>query len=165
MTSPQGSIDLINFLTENKLNKKLIIGTTGHADDQLKIIKEYAKKNAVVICSNFSNGIQNMVKMIRNLDKIWQTAKIIDLHHINKKDAPSGTALLLKRELEKRYIIVEIESIRKDEIIGTHIITLKGINEELTLSHNVENRDIFATGCINLIEKIKTKPNGLYDFI
>jgi DNA-binding transcriptional MocR family regulator/dihydrodipicolinate reductase len=165
VTTPQGSIDLINFLTENKLNKKLIIGTTGHTDDQLKIIKEYAKKNVVVLCPNFSNGIQNMIKMIRNLDKVWETAHIIDLHHINKKDSPSGTALLLKRELEKRYIIVEIVSIRKDEIIGTHIITLKGENEELELKHVAENRDIFATGCINLIEKIKTKPNGLYDFI
>ena len=40
--------------------------------------------------------------MIRNLDKVWQTAHILDIHHIHKKDSPSGTAILLKKELEKR---------------------------------------------------------------
>ena len=165
VTTPTGTQNLINFLVEKNLNKKLIIGTTGNTDDQLKIIKQYAKKNAVILCPNFSNGIQNMVKMIRNLDKVWQSANIVDIHHIHKKDAPSGTALLLKRELEKRDIDTNIESRREGEVIGTHIITLKGDNEELTLSHNAENRDIFANGCINLIEKIKTKPHGLYDFV
>lgn len=165
VTTPEATIDLINFLTEKNLNKKLIIGTTGHTVEQLNIIKKYAKTNTVVLCPNFSNGIQNLVRMIRNLDKVWNTAHIIDIHHIHKKDSPSGTALLLKKELEKRDIPTQIESRREGEVIGTHIITLKGKNEELILTHLAENRDIFANGCINLIEKIKHKPNGFYDFI
>lgn len=165
VTTPEATIDLINFLTENKLNKKLIIGTTGHTVEQLNFIKKYAKNNTIVLCPNFSNGIQNLVRMIRNLDKVWITANIIDIHHIHKKDSPSGTALLLKRELEKRDISTEIISKREGEVIGTHIITLKGKNEELILTHLAENRDIFANGCISLIEKIKLKPNGFYDFI
>lgn len=165
VTTPEATIDLINFLIEKNLNKKFIIGTTGHTVEQLNFIKKYAKNNTVVLCPNFSNGIQNLVKMIRNLDKVWITAHIIDIHHIHKKDSPSGTALLLKRELEKRDISTEIESRREGEVIGTHIITLKGKNEELILTHLAENRDIFANGCINLIEKIKHKPNGFYDFI
>lgn len=165
VTTPEATIDLINFLTEKNLNKKLIIGTTGHTVEQLNFIKKYAKTNTVVLCPNFSNGIQNLVRMIRNLDKVWITAHIIDIHHIHKKDSPSGTALLLKKELEKRDIPTQIESRREGEVIGTHIITLKGENEELILTHHAENRDIFANGCINLIEKIKHKPNGFYDFI
>lgn len=165
VTTSEATIDLINFLIEKNLNKKLIIGTTGHTVEQINIIKKYAKTNTVVLCPNFSNGIQNLVRMIRNLDKVWITANIIDIHHIHKKDSPSGTALLLKRELEKRDISTEIESRREGEVIGTHIITLKGKNEELILKHLAENRDIFANGCINLIEKIKHKPNGFYDFI
>jgi 2-aminoadipate transaminase len=165
VTSPDGTVDLITFLIEHKLNKKLIIGTTGHTSDQNNIIKEYSKKNAVVYCSNFSNGIQNLVKMIRNLDKVWNNAYILDIHHIHKKDSPSGTAKLLAKELEKMNIKTDIESKREGEVIGTHIVTLRGKNEELILTHNAENRDIFANGCVNLIEKIKHKTNGFYDFI
>jgi 4-hydroxy-tetrahydrodipicolinate reductase len=167
VTTPTGTNNLINFLINKNLKRKLIIGTTGHTEDELKLIKEYSKKNIVVLCPNFSNGIQNLVKMIRNFDKVWQTAHIIDVHHVHKKDAPSGTALLLQRELEKRNIKTEIESIRQGEVIGTHTIMIKGENEELTLTHNAENRNIFAIGCINLIEKVKNsiKTNGLYDFI
>lgn len=165
ITTPQGTIDLICFLLENNLHKKIIIGTTGHTEEEIEIIKKYSYHNSVIYCPNFSNGIQNLVKMIRSLDKVWNSASILDVHHIHKKDAPSGTALLLKRELEKRNIKTEIESQRQGEIIGTHIITIKGYNEELILTHQAENRDIFATGCINLIEKIKQKDKGLYDFI
>jgi 4-hydroxy-tetrahydrodipicolinate reductase len=165
VSSPNGSVNLINFLIENNLQKKIIIGTTGHIQEQIQIIKKYSKKNPIVLCPNFSSGIQNLIKIIRNLDKVWNKAHISDIHHTHKKDSPSGTALLLKKELEKRDIKTEIESTREGEVIGTHIITISGDNENLILSHVAENRDIFATGCINLIEKIKTKGNGLYDFI
>ncbi len=165
VTTHEGTIELIKFLTENKLNKKLIIGTTGHTEEEINLIKEYSKHNPVVLCPNFSNGIQNLVRMIRKLDRVYQSAHILDIHHINKKDAPSGTALLLKRELDKLGIDTEIESRREGEIIGTHIINLKGYNEKLILTHIAENRDIFATGCINLISKIKQKDKGLFDFI
>ena len=165
VTTSQATINLINFLTEKKINKKLIIGTTGFTDEDLNIIKNYSIKNAVILCPNFSDGIQNMIKMIRNLDKVWKIANIIDIHHIHKKDSPSGTALLLKKELEKKEIITNIESRREGEVIGTHTIILNGKNEQITLSHNAENRNIFAKGCINLIEKIKKIQYGLYDFI
>jgi len=165
VSSAEGTIDLICFLMENKLNKKLIIGTTGHNINQIELIKTYAINNPVILCPNFSNGIQNLVKMIRSLDKVWVCANIIDIHHIHKKDSPSGTALLLKRELVKLGIETEIESRREGEVVGTHTIRLKAEGEELVLSHNAENRDIFASGCINLIEKIKHKHKGLYDFI
>ena len=165
VTSAEGTIDLINFLIDHKLNKKLIIGTTGHNTEQLKLIKEYSVINTVILCPNFSNGIQNLICMIRNLDKVWISSQILDIHHIHKKDSPSGTALLLKKELEKRDIKTEIISKREGEVVGTHIISLKGEGEELILTHQAENRDIFANGCINLIEKIKNKPNGFYDFI
>lgn len=165
VTNASGTVELINFLTEKKLNKKLIIGTTGHSTEDIELIKEYSKNNAVILCPNFSNGIQNLIKMIRSLDKVWKNATILDVHHINKKDSPSGTALLLKKELEKLKIPTSIESERKGEVIGLHTITLIGDNEQLIITHNAENRDIFAKGCVNLIEKIKIKNNGLYDFI
>lgn len=165
ITSSSGTIELINFLIEKKINKKLIIGTTGHTQEEIVLIKTYSKTNAVILCPNFSNGIQNLVKMIRTLDNVWKSAHILDIHHIHKKDAPSGTALLLKRELENKAIATHIDSRREGEIIGTHVITLKGENEELILTHKAENRDIFASGCINLIEKIKELKKGLYDFV
>jgi 4-hydroxy-tetrahydrodipicolinate reductase len=158
-------MELINFLIEKKLNKKLIIGTTGHTNEQQNLIKNYSKQNAIILCSNFSNGIQNLVKMIRSLDRVWRSAHILDIHHIHKKDAPSGTAFLLKNELEKLKIPTEIKSERSGETVGTHIITLYGENEKLVLTHEAENRDIFASGCINLIHKIKNVDCELYDFL
>lgn len=165
VSKPEGTFDLITFLIENKLNKKIIIGTTGHTEEQLNLIKQYSINNSIIYCPNFSNGIQNLVKMIRSLDKVWESAHILDIHHIHKKDAPSGTALLLKRELEKLNIVTEIESQREGEVIGIHTIRLKGDNEELILTHKAESRDIFASGCVNLINKIEKIESGLYDFV
>lgn len=174
VTSPEGTIELIDKIQQNVLlNKiqqilpKLIIGTTGHTKEQVEKIKEYSKLSPVVYCANFSNGIQNLIKMIRCLTFKVLSIEIVDIHHTLKKDSPSGTAKLLYKELKSIYndIDINITSYREGDVIGFHKIILKGKNESITLEHNAKSRDIFATGCIDLISKIESKENGFYEYI
>ena len=167
VTSPEGTIMLINKILEYNLKPKLIIGTTGHTFEQLEKIKIYSKIATVVYCANFSNGIQNIIKIIRNLTFEVKDINIIDIHHIHKKDSPSGTAKLLKYELQNIYnnINIELYSQREGTTIGYHKIILKGENEIITIEHDAKSRNIFSKGCISLIEKIKNKENGYYEYL
>lgn len=167
VTSPEGTMELISKCYEYSIFPKLIIGTTGHTQHQLDIINKYSKIAPVIYCSNFSNGIQNLLTIIKNLSFNVTKIDITDIHHIHKKDSPSGTAKLLKKELEKHYenIPIDIISIRDGEVIGYHKILLCGDNETISLEHNAENRNIFAKGCIALIDKIKKKENGFYEYL
>ena len=170
ITSPEGTINLIKkcyeYYSIDKL-PKLIIGTTGHTDEQIQQIKKYSEYSPVIYCSNFSNGIQNLLVLMRNLTFTVNKIEIKDIHHIHKKDSPSGTAKLLKKELEKIYNVnINIISERTGDVVGTHYITLYGDNENITLIHYAENRNIFAKGCINLINKLKNHHNvGLFEWL
>ncbi len=167
VTSPEGTINLINKCYEYNVRPGLIIGTTGHSPEQIEQIKIYSTQAPVVYCSNFSEGIQNLVKVISGLNFKVNSITITDIHHIHKKDAPSGTAKLLQNELKKVYPLtdVQIESVRKGKVIGTHRIILNGTGESIMFRHRALDRDIFAKGCIGLIEKIKEKENGFYNWL
>ncbi len=166
VTSPEGTINLIDKLCQLKQYSKLIIGTTGHSESQMESIKLYSEYAPVIYCANFSDGVQNIIKMIKVLDFVPNEINITDIHHINKKDAPSGTAKLLKNELQKVYkdISIEIVSKREGEVVGYHEIILTNPDETVKLIHNASNRNIFAKGAIRIIEKIKTLNNGFYLF-
>ncbi len=166
VTSAEGTNQLIKKCLDNKVYPKIIIGTTGHTDEQLQLIRTYGNYAPVIYCSNFSNGIHNIVNIIRNLTFEITKIQIKDIHHIHKKDAPSGTAKLLSTELKKIYnnVPIQITSTREGKVVGYHEIKLSGNNESITIIHNAEDRNIFAKGCISLIEKIKKKENGFYQY-
>lgn len=166
VTSPEGTMNLIDKCFDLNVNKrpKLIIGTTGHSDEQINMIKKYANYAPVIYCSNFSDGIQNLIKMIRNLDFTIKSIKIKDIHHIHKKDSPSGTAKLLKKELSVVYNVpIEINSERTGEVVGYHEIVLDGDNETITIIHNALDRNIFAKGALKIIDKIKILNSGFHN--
>jgi DNA-binding transcriptional MocR family regulator/dihydrodipicolinate reductase len=167
VTSPEGTMILLDKINHYNIKPKLIIGTTGHTEEQINKIKEYAKSACVVYCANFSNGIQNLIKIIRNLTFKIKEIDIIDIHHIHKKDSPSGTAKLLSKELQTVYkdININIFSQREGEVIGNHKIILKGENETIIIEHDAKSRNIFANGCIDLINKIENKENGFYEYL
>ena len=164
VSSPEGTIQLINKCYEYKIYPKLIIGTTGHTEEQMKEIKSYSKFAPVFYCSNFSQGIQGLCNIISSLSFIPTSITIVDIHHTEKKDAPSGTAKLLKNCFEKKYpeIAIDISSERVGNEVGTHIIKLNMGKETIELTHKALDRNIFATGCIKLIEKINNYQDGFY---
>ena len=155
--------NLINYLIEKNINKKLIIGTTNLNENTIKKLKLYAKNNVVYVISNFSEGIHKIKEIINILNELnneWKLS-ITEKHHIAKKDSPSGTAKMLESLLNKDC---NIFSIREGNIIGVHDIILNTEYEEIQISHIVKNRKIFADGCIKIIDNIfkSNIENGYY---
>lgn len=169
VTSPFGTQTLLSTLLFSELNyyPKLIIGTTGHDEEQIELINSYSKISSVVYCSNFSQGIQQLLSIVANLQFEFKQVEISDIHHKYKKDAPSGTAKLIKKHIEAKYPNVEVKIIseRIGDIVGTHCVKLIGNNEIISLNHYVSDRKIFAIGCVGLIEKISNVNGGLYEWL
>lgn len=167
VSSPEGTINLLDRLIKKDYYPKLIIGTTGHTQEQILLIKKYSELSPIVYCSNFSQGIQQILSIISNLKFEVVEAEITDIHHKEKKDSPSGTAKLIKEHLQLRfpYIQVKIISERIDDVVGTHFIKLNGINESIEINHHVSDRKIFASGCVSLIEKIKNANVGFHEWL
>lgn len=161
-------IDVSHAEATNKLISKLyqenkfipiIIGTTGDID--MEILSAYSKFAPVALISNFSDGIPKIIQIAKELNSLsdeW-TFKMIESHHKNKKDKPSGTAITLSKSLNRECII---ESIRKGDIVGDHKLVLTNGSEEITIQHKVKDRNIFAKGCIKFIEWILLQKPGIY---
>jgi 4-hydroxy-tetrahydrodipicolinate reductase len=149
-------------LLEEKKHCPLIIGTTG--DLPMDLIKEYGKCAPVALSSNFSDGINEFVKMISTIDKSKWDVSLIEKHHIHKVDKPSGTAKLLAMSYGNEYIKPEnISSIREGEIIGEHELVLNNGTETLTIIHSVKTRNVFAKGALEWVKKMAKKTeNGIY---
>lgn len=161
VSSESGTLNLIKYLLENKINKPIIVGTTGLSPKIIDYLRIYSINNPVAIISNFSEGISKLKKIINELDSLddnWKFS-MIEKHHLNKKDSPSGTANTLKNICKRAC---PIESIREGEIIGFHELKCYTPNEEIIISHNAKSRNIFAEGCINFIPQLIKKVPGLY---
>jgi len=162
VTCVDGTSYLLDKLLENKINLPLIIGTTGNFNNLETKINKYETqkdlliksfyKNPVLKISNFSYGIPEIEKILEKFDlNIWKV-KIKEIHHIHKKDAPSGTAKTLANVC--LYDCNNIESIREGDTFGIHEINLSTEDEEIIITHKAKNRDIFAKGVFRFIEKL-----------
>lgn len=160
VTSPTGTFDLINQLFKKSIKVKLLIGTTGHNNRQIIFMKKYAKEKqvAVHLISNFSNGIPLFKKFIENIENKneWKF-KMVEYHHIHKKDKPSGTAKMLVSKIGE----IEIDSVREGEIFGEHKLIFENEDELMEIIHKAKNRDIFANGAIKYISSVM-KSNEFY---
>ena len=139
-----------------KRNIPLIIGSTGQTEEEKRRIEEISKEIKVIKKSNFSRGLDVLNGFIDSIINLNPTKiEIIEKHHINKKDKPSGTALELKHEICKKFSgDVEITSIREGDEKGEHIIVAYLKDEVLSIKHNVFSRECFVQGVIEEIRKI-----------
>jgi DNA-binding transcriptional MocR family regulator/dihydrodipicolinate reductase len=164
VSSNDGLYNLLTFLINQKINLPLIIGTTGLSEGTNILLEIYSKINPVAHITNFSEGIplfRKFAKLVNELNMEWKF-EMTDIHHVHKKDAPSGTAKTIKNEIVRE---VPINSIRTGEVIGEHTLELTNGSEVLKLTHCVNNRNTFAKGCINYIYWILLKNNGLYNYL
>lgn len=160
VSSPNGTKELISKLLENEKYVPVIIGTTGDMD--MELINNYSKKAPIALISNFSDGIPTILEFSNILNRLsdsWK-CKLVEKHHVNKKDMPSGTALSWINSLNREC---ETESIREGEIFGEHKLVLFNDSEEIVIEHKAKNRDIFAEGSLKYIDWIQTLDAGLYD--
>lgn len=152
-SSPAAALSLCREALRRGTKIPLVVGATGWSDAELRELSEAAKGFPVLRSANFSLGVYLCRLALRSwgarLDpagwKIW----IRDVHHAEKKDSPSGTALALREalgpELGKEASIV---SERVGDAVGLHEIVLESSTERLTLTHEAKGREVFAEGAL-----------------
>ena len=160
-SSPTGFSEIFQFCQKNK--KPLVSGTTGLSVSQLK--KMTTPKIPLLWSPNMSLGINLLLKALRSFHNAENfDFQIEELHHRNKKDKPSGTALLLQKELE---MIVGKKcappvSIRGGGIFGIHKVWAMSEEEMLFFEHQALGRSVFAKGAVHAMVWLKKKKPGLY---
>jgi 4-hydroxy-tetrahydrodipicolinate reductase len=184
-SKPKSSIEILRFA--KKLNKKVVIGTTGFTKKQEQLIKNYSKKIAIFKSGNMSLGI-NLLEYITKIlsKKIPNNYRvgILDNHHKAKIDYPSGTALMLgnavanakNKNLEnlKGKIFLNKSGnlqnnkinffiTRKGRTVGKHSVIYNNKIENIELKHTAFSRKLFADGALNAAIWISKKKNGLFN--
>ncbi len=171
---------LIDFAVKNK--KPVVFATTGYNNEQLELIKAQQENIPVFFSANMSLCVSLMrelaVKAFSVLNMDYDT-EIIEKHHNQKVDAPSGTAIMLvdamTAEKQMHYEFdrhskrqkrtkdeIGIHSVRGGTIVGEHEVIFAGTDEILTISHTAYSKKIFANGAISAAEFLSTCKNGLY---
>lgn len=183
--SSAASVDtLLDCCTERQL--PVVLCTTGLTQEQLEKVKKTSEKVAVLKSANMSMGINLLQKVLKDVSPILAEAgfdiEIVEKHHNQKKDAPSGTALALgdsiNEALEEKYAYVYDRSdrsivrpkneigfsaVRGGTIIGDHDVIFAGEDEVITLSHRAYSRGVFGKGAVEAAKFLAGKPAGMYD--
>jgi len=167
-SSPEGFMFSLKFCIDHKL--PLISGTTGLTDEHLNLADIAKKTIPILIASNMSLGITNLMNSIKNYLLSINTnsqCKIIEIHHSTKKDSPSGTALEILRFLEhmaksKTDKPIEIQSYRIGNNFGIHRVEFKDKDGITSFQHIANSREIFATGALKAAKWIVSKEAGKY---
>lgn len=138
-----------------------VIGVTGLAAEHQAAIDTSAKRVPVVVSGNFSLGVNVMLGLVRQAAKSLPEfqKKILDTHHINKVDAPSGTAKMLANSMDYAGDII---SKRDGDVIGEHTVTFAGTDEVLEIKHTATDRTLFARGALHAARWTIGKPPGIY---
>ena len=155
----EGTAELLPSLD----TQKLLIGSTGLLP--IEEIEGYAKNTSILVAPNFSVGMRLVYKLLNNLsaEELKSFKAIIeDVHHVHKKDSPSGTALKMKKLLSTNGISAEIQSDRAAEVFGSHFLILENEYERITLGHEVLSRDVYAEGCLELISELLSLESGVH---
>ncbi len=154
---------ILSAAVENNTN--LVMGTTGYSKKDFDKIKKTSEKIAIFYSANFSIGILILNQFIKEFNHFLKDSfiDIIDIHHIHKKDSPSGTALTLKDQI-KKYLKKDasVHSIRSSNVIGEHSLLFYNNEEKINIKHTVTTRDTFAKGAIIAAKFIKDKKNGFF---
>ncbi len=165
-TTPEAAVQNIRACLAN--GARVVVGTTGwyqHLPDLRELCER--KGAALLYSTNFSVGVQALFRLARELAVAAQNYqfRISETHHTGKKDAPSGTALSLKRIIESVQpgVSAEIESKREGEVAGIHVIEARSANDRIELMHEAYSRRGFAEGAVRAAEWIAGRA-GCWDF-
>ena len=169
-SSPDGFITCVDFCIENSI--PLISGTTGLSANHLEKVGNAKQSVPILLASNMSLGISNLKSSIEQyLLSINSSAKckIIEIHHKNKKDSPSGTAIEIQSFLEnlpesKIDSPIDVESYRIGNIFGIHRIVFENAEGITTFQHIANSRNVFARGALQAVKWIHSKEAGEYTF-
>lgn len=167
-----------------KTNTPIVLATTGYTDEEKELIARTAEQVAVFSSGNMSIGINLLIELCRTAARTLGESfdvEIVEKHHNQKLDAPSGTALMiadaLREEREQTEYVYDrhairakrepsqigIHSIRGGTIVGEHEVLFAGKDEMITLTHTATSREIFANGALKAANYLAGKGAGRYD--
>ncbi len=163
-TIPEASVQLLDYVARYK--KGLVLGTTGLTDAEIKKVEEASKVVPVVFSPNMSIGVNTLFQVLPDLAKKLgpdYNIEIVEAHHQNKKDAPSGTAKKISRILvDATGKEISTHSIRLGDIFGDHTVIFCGNSERIDIKHQAHTRDLFVVGALKAAKWVFNKPAGLY---
>ncbi len=180
---PSALDDLLSYCTIN--NVPLVAATTGYTQEEIAKIKKTAEQIPIFFTFNMALGINLLVELGKRAVNILggqYDIEIVEKHHNQKKDAPSGTAIMIAEALngeldnKMKYVYdrhnvrkareaneIGMHAIRGGTIVGEHDIIFAGHDEVITLSHSAGSKEVFANGSINAAIFLSECENGLYD--
>jgi 4-hydroxy-tetrahydrodipicolinate reductase len=164
------------------LGKPIIVAATGHSAEQLEELRRCGERCALLLASNTSLGVLAMQEISAHAQRILGRefeVEIMEIHHRNKKDAPSGTALSLAENLGAGTDLkrvsdrsarsarrgadeIGVTSLRGGDVAGEHTIYFFGEAEMLEITHRVTSREVFARGALNLAARLIEMKPGFY---
>lgn len=153
-----------------QLRKPMVIGTTGLSDAQRKTLEAISKVIPVVFSPNMSVGVNVLFELARlAAERLGPSydVEVVESHHRQKQDAPSGTAKRLADVLaaarRQPASAIPVHALRAGDIVGDHTVILAGPAERLELTHRAHSRDVFAQGALTAAQFVATQKPGLYD--
>jgi len=171
----------------SKAGKPLVIGTTGHSDQDRAHISSVSKVIPIVFAPNFSIGVNTLFWLTRKAAEILGPdfdLEVVEMHHRLKKDSPSGTARRLAEILtevrgldyakdvlhgreglvgQRTNTEIGMHAIRGGDVVGDHTVIYANVGERVELTHKASSRDTFAKGALRASAWVLNKKPGLYD--
>lgn len=182
-SSAEGVAERLEYAKANGLG--IVLASTGFSPADLALIDEYAKSTAIFKTANLSLGVNLMQALCKAAAQVLGDnfdVEIIEKHHNLKKDAPSGTALMLADTVneafngEKRYVDgrsgivgardkkeIGMHAVRGGTIVGEHEVMFAGEDEIITISHSARSKRVFAVGAIRAAKFLHGKGAGRYE--
>jgi 4-hydroxy-tetrahydrodipicolinate reductase len=169
-----------------KNKKALVIGTTGHSEEEKKNISQRQAEIPMVWSSNYSTGVNTLFWLTRKAAEILGPSfdlEVVEMHHRLKKDAPSGTATTLLEILadvrkvqlskalrhgregitgERTSTEIGIHAIRGGDVVGDHTVMFAANGERVELTHRASTRETFANGALRAAQWVVKQKPGLY---
>ena len=175
-----GTAELLSYAAEKKL--PVVIATTGHTAEELAAIQETSQKIPVFYSGNMSLGIALLTQLARTTAKMFPDAdvEIVESHHNQKLDVPSGTALMLAKAVqdarpESKLLVgrhengkrtkeeIGIHSLRMGNTVGIHEVIVNTGTQIITLKHEAQDRSLFAEGALAAAAFLMGKAPGMYN--
>ncbi len=180
---PSNLDEILSFCIKSKTS--VVLCTTGYSDEQVSRIKEASEEAPVFYSRNMSLGANLLAELAKKAAAVLGDGfdiEIIEKHHNQKIDAPSGTALMIADAINDascdkynyvydRHAVREkrkknelgLHAVRGGTIVGEHEVIFAGHSETLTLSHSAQSKELFAAGAVCAAIFMKDKAAGLYD--
>ncbi len=159
-----------------KHHKPIVIGTTGLSDDDMREMRDAALECPLLWSANMSIGVNLLAVLVEQAAARLGPGfdiEILETHHRNKLDAPSGTALMLGRATGRPDADMDRSGKRKEgtvgytvqrcgDVVGEHTVSFFGPGERIELTHRAHDRSLFAKGALRTAQWLKNKPHGFY---